>query len=272
MTWHADADELSAYRDRRLDAATTASVDAHLLGCATCREASRRLDDRAATDALWLDIVDEIDRRPQAGLERVLGRCGVPESLGRLLAATPGLLVATALAALVSTGFGLVLAGTHRSSQIAAFIALAAVVPAVGVAASFGAAADPAYEVGAAAPLSGLRLVLLRTVAVTLVAAGICLVGSLGHLDEVGLVAVGWLLPALGLAAATLALTTWVSPWVASGALVTGWLGAVALTGRIGHDWLDAFGGPTQVLAVVVLVVAFAVVAVRAPLLDHREV
>lgn len=270
MTWHA-TDLLPAYRDRSLDAVATASVDAHLVACAQCRTAVAELDDPSSTDALWLEIVDEIDCTAPTALERLLGRLGVPDALGRLIAATPGLVLATALSAVISVGFGLFLADTDSSRMVALFVGLAAVVPAVSVAASFGAAADPAFDVAAAAPLSGLRLVFVRTVAVEVVAVAICLIGALGHLDH-GPVAVAWLLPGLALAATTLALSTWTQPWTSVGLVAGAWLTGVALAGRLGGDWLAPFGPPTQVAAVVVLALAGALAVVRSPHLDHREV
>lgn len=270
MTWHAD-DLLLDYRDRRLDAADTASVDAHLTSCARCRATIGTLEDRPSLDVLWDDVVDELDRTPPTVLEQVLGRLGVPDALARLVAATPGLILATALSVVVSVGFGLFLAGTEAPRMIAAFVALAAVVPAIGVAAAFGAAVDPAYDVAAAAPLSGLRLVLIRTLAVETVAVAICLVGALGHVDQ-GPVALGWLLPGLALAAVTLALSTWLPPWISVGAVVATWLCGVFAAGRVDGDWLAPFGPPTQVAAVVVFLLAGALTVVRSPNLDHREV
>lgn len=270
MTWHAD-DLLAAYRDRDLDAITAASVDAHLVSCDRCRSLARDLDDPQATDALWHDIVDDIDAVPATGIERLLGHLGIPNSIGRLLAATPGLVLATILAAAVSATFGLLLGDVDRSANVATFVALAAVVPAVGVGASFGTAADPAYEVGAAAPLSGLRLVLIRTIPITAVSIAICLIGTLGYLDT-GMVAAGWLLPSLALATASLALSTWLPPWTAVSAIVSAWLVAVLLAGRLAGDWLVPFGPSTQVVAVAVAAGAGAIVAIRHPRLDHREI
>jgi RNA polymerase sigma-70 factor, ECF subfamily len=129
---------------------------------------------------------------------------------------------------------------------------------------------DPAYDVAAAAPLSGLRLVLVRTVAVEVVAVAICLVGALGHLDH-GPVAIAWLLPGLALAATTLALSTWTQPWTSAGLVVGTWLTGVALAGRLGEDWLAPFGPPTQAAAVAVIALAGALTIVRSPRLDHRE-
>ena len=37
--WHIPAEQLGNYLDDRVDAATAASVEAHLVACPTCREA-----------------------------------------------------------------------------------------------------------------------------------------------------------------------------------------------------------------------------------------
>ena len=54
----------------------------------------------------------------------------------------------------------------RRARARCSFLALAPLLPLAGVAAAFGAALDPTYEIGLAAPLSAVRLLLLRTVAV----------------------------------------------------------------------------------------------------------
>ena len=50
--------------------------------------------------------------------------------------------------------------GTHG---VAVFLALAPLLPMVGVALAYGPTADPAYEIAAATPYSGVRLLALRT-------------------------------------------------------------------------------------------------------------
>ncbi|MFC9287164.1 zf-HC2 domain-containing protein, partial [Streptomyces sp. NPDC057052] len=106
-------------------------------------------------------------------------------------------------------------------------LALAPVVPVLGVALSYGPHADPVHEIAAASPGGGLRLLLTRTAAVLLVClpvltlAGLLLPGS----GAPG--AAAWLLPGLALTLATLALAGYVGP--RPGAVVTGggWLCAV---------------------------------------------
>ncbi|MGV9939531.1 zf-HC2 domain-containing protein [Streptomyces sp. NPDC003401] len=106
-------------------------------------------------------------------------------------------------------------------------LALAPVVPVLGVALSYGPHADPVHEIAAASPAGGLRLLLTRTAAVLLVSvplltlAGLLLPGS----GAPG--AAAWLLPGLALTLASLALAGYVGS--RPGAAVTGggWLCAV---------------------------------------------
>ncbi|MEU8650194.1 zf-HC2 domain-containing protein [Streptomyces sp. NPDC048737] len=106
-------------------------------------------------------------------------------------------------------------------------LALAPVVPVLGVALSYGPHADPVHEIAAASPAGGLRLLLTRTAAVLLVClpvltlAGLLLPGS----GAPG--AAAWLLPGLALTLASLALAGYVGS--RTGAAVTGggWLCAV---------------------------------------------
>lgn len=273
MTWHAD-DLLDAYRARDLDAVATASVDTHLMSCTACREQLRTMDSAAPAgrdhDELWHAIVDEIDRPARTWPERLLSRAGVPDHVGRLLAASHSLALATVLSVSVSLLLALFAVGEVHPRLVATFVAVAAVVPAVGVSLAFGPSVDPAYEIGAASPLSGLRLVLVRTIAVVVSAIAVGLAGSVGLRHE-GLIAVAWLLPSLALASATLAASTWVAPWRAGTVIVTTWSAGVFAAGRVSHDVLSPFGPTTQVGAVAVIAAATAVVLVRAPRLDHRE-
>ena len=94
---------------------------------------------------------------------------------------------------------------------MAIFLTLAPLLPVAGVALSYGPAADPAYELTLAAPYSVLRLVLLRSVAVVTCTVALTAIGALALADN-GWQAVAWLLPALALSAATLALSVRTTP------------------------------------------------------------
>ncbi|MEU0113571.1 zf-HC2 domain-containing protein [Streptomyces bobili] len=179
---------------------------------------------------------------PRARLwsSRVPGRFTVPGAPGAgrpgrfprlapvLWAAGPAVRGAWSVAVLVvalgavALGYGAGVAGARPL-----LLALAPVVPVLGVALSYGPHADPVHEIAAASPSGGLRLLLTRTVAVLLVSlplltlAGLLLPGS----GAPG--AAAWLLPGLALTLASLALAGYVGS--RAGAAVTGggWLCAV---------------------------------------------
>ncbi|MFH9858305.1 zf-HC2 domain-containing protein [Streptomyces sp. NPDC017202] len=106
-------------------------------------------------------------------------------------------------------------------------LALAPVVPVLGVALSYGPHADPVHEIAAASPGGGLRLLLTRTAAVLLVCLPVLTLAGLLLPGPGAPGAAAWLLPGLALTLASLALAGYVGP--RPGAAVTGggWLCAV---------------------------------------------
>lgn len=111
-------------------------------------------------------------------------------------------------------------------------LAVAPVLPLVGVAVSYGRHADPMYEIGVATPSGGLRLLLTRAAAVlgvcvpVLTAAGALLPPVTGVPG-----AAAWLLPGLALTLAALALGSFVGCRAAALTLTGGWL--LAVTGPV---------------------------------------
>lgn len=273
MTWHADTALLQRYGETRANATEASSIEAHLTACESCR---RRLadvtPDRPRLDRLWTDIVDVVDRPRSGVVERVLRRVGVAEHLARLLAATPGLRtswLAAIFLVLLAAAF------TARGSEHGAlfvYLVAAPLLPLGGVAAAYGPAVDPAYEIGAAAPLGGFRLLLVRAVAV--VSTTTVVLGVAGVvLSEHGWMLAAWLLPALFLATAAVALSSWTEPLPAVIGLGSAWLVAVAaavgptrLRGSTGSELVDRLplADPgVQVLFAVLVGVAAVVVAHR---------
>jgi hypothetical protein len=124
---------------------------------------------------------------------------------------------------LLGVAFTLVFAGIV--SQVAVpgsidlFLAVAPLVPVAGVAVAYGRVGDPAHEITAATPIDPIRLLLLRTAAVTAFAFVLSLIFDLvfSATRGTGL----WVLPALALTLATLALGAHVSMWLA-GVTTTG--------------------------------------------------
>ena len=119
--------------------------------------------------------------------------------------------------------------------QLAVFLALAPVVPVIGVALAYGPHADRAHEVAVAAPLSGLRLILLRTITVVAAAATVSLFTVLAAPTE-GWLRLAWLLPSLATTATALALATHFGVRRATIGVAIGWLALVILVAQISDD------------------------------------
>ncbi|MEW2285629.1 zf-HC2 domain-containing protein [Streptomyces sp. NPDC047841] len=109
----------------------------------------------------------------------------------------------------------------------ALLLAIAPVVPVAGVTLSYGPHADPLHEVTAAAPGGGLRLALIRTVAVLAVSLPLLTLTGLLLPASGAPAAAAWLLPGLALALASLALASFVGCRAAAGVTGGGWLCAV---------------------------------------------
>jgi hypothetical protein len=151
-------------------------------------------------------------------------RAGVPDHTARLLTATP-VLRGSWLGAVVLVLAMSVLAGAfgdHAASPTV-FLALAPLLPLAGVALSYGPALDPTYEMAVVAPMHGFKLLMIRTVAVLGTGIGLNGLATLA-LPGYGLRALAWLLPALALTAAGLALTPRLGPVAAPAAVGGCWV------------------------------------------------
>ena len=259
--WHLEDDVLSRYATGRVSAAVAASAEAHLTTCATCRARLAPATPVARLDAIWDEVDQRVDTLSLPLFERALVRLGMGEDTARLLAATPSL-TASWLAAVAASALFAAIAADVSSRGLFAFLTLAPMLPVAGVAAAYGRDADPAYEIAVASPYSMLRLLLLRSV--TVVAATIVLTGLAGLLlADHGWAAAGWLLPAAALTAATLLLSTRLTPvWAAAGVLGT-WVVGVGIAWQSTGSRLAAFGEVGQVVAVTVTVVCLLLLVLQ---------
>ena len=277
-TWHADGALLARYAGGTLPPPAAASVEAHLVACERCRQSIAGHVDATRIDALWDEVADAVDRPRPGPVERFLARVGVRGHVARLLAATPSLRLSW-LGALVVTLALAVLAAHEGHAGSAFFLVAAPLLPLAGVAAAYGPAGDPAYEVVSASPVGAFHLLLVRATAVvatTVVVTGLAAV-ALPH----GVAAAAWLLPALALTTASLALATFVRPLVAATALATTWVAVTTvgarLTARGGLRLADAvqhaavFRAGGQLLCLAVTVTAVAVVAHRRDAVEIRS-
>ncbi|WP_234543079.1 zf-HC2 domain-containing protein [Streptomyces shenzhenensis] len=220
MTWHVSEEDLRAYARGELAAPLLWSADTHVGSCADCRAVLAAVSDPAALDAGWERLDAELDApRPGPG-ERLLVRLGVAAHTARLLTATP-VLRRSWLASVTFVLVATVLV-VHAVDAPALFLALAPLLPLAAVALSYGPVLDPTYEIAAVTPTHGFRLLMIRTVAALTASLGLNCLAALA-LPGYGLLAFGWLLPALALTAAGLALSARLGPLLGPGLVGGAW-------------------------------------------------
>lgn len=251
-TWHLDADLADRYTDGQVTPVLAASVEQHLVACADCRGLIRA--DVPRLDAVWAEVVERVEAPRTGPVERLLRTVGVSGQTARLVAATPSLRGAWLTGVLVLLVLAW-LAGHASPRGTAVFVALAPVLPAIGVALSFGHHADPTLEIAAASPYSLFRLLAARTsfvVATTIVpAAGLAL-----FLPGSGWLTVGWLLPALGMSAVVLAAARRVEPHLTALVLSTLWVALATWRYTVGETVLVEHGPAVQLVSLAALAAA----------------
>ncbi|MEO5840245.1 MAG: zf-HC2 domain-containing protein [Acidimicrobiales bacterium] len=220
-------------------------------------------------DANWRGIVAELDVPARSKVERVLLAVRMPEPIARTLVATPALRRAWFVATGVALLFGLGAADTSKpGASLMMLLALAPMVPVVGVTLAYGPGSDPAHEVTLATPMSGLRLVLLRSTAViacSMAAAGIATL----LLRDKTWMSIAWLVPSLALPAVCLALSTYVAPRRAAVLVAVLWLMPLSVVNRNVTDELVVFRQWGQLALAGLAVGAAAVVSVRRETFDR---
>jgi hypothetical protein len=266
MTWHAETDALDSYARGTIDEASAFSIEAHLLSCSTCRKRVTGLADEERLERVWTEVEELVDAPIPGPVERILLRCGVSDHVARLLAATPSLTLswfAAIAAALAFAGA----AAQWSERGVLLFLALAPLLPLAGVAAAYGPALDPSYEIGVAAPIRSFRLLLIRSAAVLVSTTALTAVAALA-LPGLDWRVAAWLLPALGLTTASLALATYVSPPAAFGWLAFLWIAVITLTSAAAQDDFVAFRAPGQTAFLIATIGAAVVVARRREAFD----
>lgn len=274
MNWHLEPDDLRRYASSTLGGARAASVEAHLVACGECRAQIATVVDPAAmaTVARVKQAIDaRIDTPAVSPLERVLTRVGVGRVDARIVAVTFSLLGSWLGASVVALAFvaAASAAGPERAA-FAAFLVLAPLVPLAGVALAFGPRVDPTHELAVAAPVPSSRIVLLRALVVTVTAVVATAAVSL-VLPGWSALAFAWLLPALALTGASLAVGTLLHPGRAAVALGVVWLAGAGI-GLVGAprtsaesfvQGFAAFRPAGQLLAAAVAVLSVATVTMR---------
>jgi hypothetical protein len=232
--WHAGEDLLAGYATGTAEPVAIWSVEAHLTGCARCRSAlSAQVDpQRLARNRSVLLVRAALPDGGRTG--RLVRRCGVPDHVLGLVAATPSLrrswllsvvgvlAVVAGEAAAVRYGWIPVggpgrLAGYRDPAVLAPFLLVAPLLVLAGVTAAFLPMFDPAHRLAVAAPFSGFTLLLARAVS-ALAAALVPVAGAAFAVPGPGWLPAALLLPSLALCAFALAAATVMDP---RGAAVT---------------------------------------------------
>jgi hypothetical protein len=275
-TWHADPALLAGYADGTVGRARAASVEAHLVTCDACRAAIAPLAEGHRLARNFAAIERRVDDLQVHRLERLLGRLGMPDHLARRLLVTPSAQGAFVTAVALILGIAtLAQMSSTRESTFFVFLVMAPLLPLAGVTLAFATRTDPLHELIAAAPTPAFELLLVRAVAVLGPTVVIGAVAS-AVLPQRGWEAVLWLVPALGLAASTLALGSWLPihrvAWVLGGL----WVGGAVLSVRgapRAHliERFAAFRPAGQLLLMAVAVLACAVLALRRHTYDFAD-
>jgi Putative zinc-finger len=229
---HAGEDLLASYAAGAVGGVAAWSVEAHLTACARCRSAlsahvdAQRLARNRSTLLVRVAVGDG------GLLHSLLRRCGVPDHLLRLLAATPSLrrswllsvvgVLAVVAGEAAAVRYGWIpasgpagLAGYPDPEVLAPFLLVAPLLALAGVAAAFLPMFDPACRLAVAAPFSGFTLLLVRTVS-ALAAALVPVVCAAFAVPGPGWLPVALLLPSLALCAFALAAATVLEPRAAA--------------------------------------------------------
>ena len=199
-------------------------------------------------------------------LDRVLIRIGVREDAARIIGATPSLRLAWACSAAGIVLFALW--GPQGDPRVLdVVLLLAPVLPVAGVAAAYGPWADPMFDVAQASPSSGMRVLLLRTVAVAL-AAGVLLIVVTLSVPTADVTAIAWVLPTLALCASSLMLGTFMP--LRRGAVLVGVAWVALVIGMAARSaTADLAGGRAQLAFLVITVCTSLVLARRR---QHLEI
>jgi Putative zinc-finger len=270
VTWHVNRNLLDRYAAATVSAAEAASVETHLTGCAECRSAIAPLADRRLLDAAKVSLDDQLDATTAPGPVRFLRAVGLSDADAAVAGASFALPASVMLAGSSALAFAVAASAMGRGGfALTFFLIVAPLLPLVGVALAFGPRVDPTHELSTACPMSTGRMLLLRSVVVL----GVCLpvIALLSPLVSTTPLAFAWVLPALALAAGTLALGTWVPMARAAVGLGVLWVtcaiigirGASRASAEAFAGSLDVFQLSGQLLCAVVLVAAIAVLTFR---------
>lgn len=254
IPWHADTEGLRDYAAGRASLPLTASVEAHLLRCPSCRTALRGEADQARLARVWERVADDVLVGPTPRTETVALQLGMSERDAVVVASAPRVRGAWLLAVLLCVLLGVVAVSATDTWATFLFLTVAPLLPVGAVGIAYGQDADPTWETTLATPSDPLRLLVLRSLAVLGVAVPVLLIAAL-LLPGPLWAAAAWLLPALAGTMLTLALSTWFTVSRAALGVTAVWMATTIVAAGPGfHDALLVVN--SRVLPVYVVVAA----------------
>ena len=244
--WHADPELLRDYAGGMLDPGPGGVGGTARAAVPALRDGVAAYADAELIDLVWPDVVDTLDRPRPSVAERVAARLGIRPDLVRLAVGASAAQRAWTGALVVIAAFALAAPGLPDGVRLW-FLAAAPLIPVAAVAAAYGPRVDPMFEVITATPFPAARLLMLRSLAVLPVAAGLLVLAGL-LLPGGWAVGVLWLLPGAGLTLLTLALEPRFGQRPVAAAVAAGWLAVVAGTFRATGSVLPVFGVTGQLM------------------------
>jgi anti-sigma factor RsiW len=276
MTWHIDMTTAARYVDGRLDPTGSASVEAHLERCGSCRAEVGEVvvaTDGHLLDDVWRSLTAVVDEPRVGRVETALRRIGVDEATARIVSATRHARRAHLLASMLCVLLAVVASRSAYDQFFVTFIAVAPLGPLLATAWAFGRGNDVVAQLTGTLPYSALRTLLIRTAAAVIPALVVTAI-SLPWLMDRGWMAVAWLLPALALVVCTVALSSWMSvEWAALTVGVVWFAGVLTLRVSVSVGAVvDAIAGPIQIVSLASVFAGVAIITVRRTAYEYREV
>lgn len=263
--WHVEPAVLDAYLARGLGELQRASVEAHVMRCATCRADIARASGPVAGPLAFSDLWDRIETRVETQasrrVTRFLGRLGIGEADAVVLRETGAQAAQWTLATTMVLAVAALAAALGRQDAARlAFLVLAPLVPPLGVAASYRLTPPSTALLEVTSPYSPARLLLWRTAYVVATAVPVAMV--LGALvPGNGWMAFAWLLPGAVCLLVVLVAATWVDPTVPAAVVAVAWA-ALVVGWHVRDTAAQMATAPVQVWAAV-LATALVVVLHR---------
>jgi hypothetical protein len=259
-SWHVDAQSLRSWVDGSAGPLVSVSIEQHMLRCAHCRDEVATLVPETERPP-WDDVLAAIEVPRPGPTERLMVRLGLSHSDSIVVSSAPTLRVAWLLGTIGVLFFVVVAAVLAHEGGIGLFLIVAPLIPVTGVAAAYGPSSDPSYETVLVSPYAMVRLVLLRTVSVLVTSVPLVVVAGV-FLPTSPIVAVAWLLPAVGFVAVVLTASNWIEPTYAAAVVAGGWVTVVVWAVRTG-DPLAVFAPAAMGAYVVVLTIAVLILLHR---------